>query len=435
MLLVSNVYAADKNPPAGYVDQARFNRLIDVMRRMFKRMEALEDQIKGGTSSSGSVRPEVRNELDELRNKISNLQSQLANGGKNGGKNSKASDGDVDLDNLDSSTAKNEKTGLPAPVFKVYFDLNLYSMPGGPSGGSHFTFDTFHSFLLIDVIPNPDIHFFADVNPTPKFYEMDLKANDSITFRFGKITVPFDDMNPHNIFGGRINVSRLTAGSSFLPDLFTDLGVGMDWKMINTSSLEFLAQAYVVNGFRSGGTDPITSGSAYPIFGSELSANADNNKDKSMGLRGHALLNGMLGIGMSYYTGRWTDNNVPSKRLVMYGADAQFYLGGFSIKAGQAKMKADLPSSSSSASFNRGANYVELAQRIGANNEWRPWVRGGTQNADNRIVDMNDREILGGGLGFKPGLIEWSIEHSRDMKRTPDKTNYTFTNFRVIASF
>lgn len=434
LLLVGSAQAED-SAPTGYVSQAKFNRLIDVMRRMYKRMESLEDQIaQGGSSSNGNysnVRPELRNELDELRNKIASLQSQLAAGGRKG--KGKSDDGAVDLDALDSAPSKGGKN--PLPILKVYFDLNLYSMPGGPSGGSHFTFDTFHSFILLDIIPTPDIHFFADVNPTPKFYELDLNAGSDVTFRLGKITVPFDDMNPHNIFGGRTNVSRLTPDANLLPDLFTDLGVGVDWKAINNSSLEFLAQIYAVNGFRSGGTDPVTSSSTYPTFGPEISAVADNNKDKALGARGHVLLNGTLGIGASYYTGRWSNNDVLSKSLTMIGADAQFYLGGFSVRAGQVKMSVQLPSTATVPTFTRGANYVEIMQKIGAQNEWRFWLRGGTQNLDNRIVDKNDREILGGGIGFKPNLIEWSLEHSRDMKRTPDKTNYTFTNFRVIASF
>lgn len=425
-LAASPTFAASASSDA-YVTQAKFNKLIEIMKRMHQRIKDLEEQLEAGGFDE-SAGPKIRKDLDDMRARLAQMERGL-NPAK------KTAEDEVDLDALDVE----KKAPKPGPVFKVYFDLNFYSMPGASSSSERgLTFDNFHSFVLLDVIPTPDIHFMTDVNPSPKFYELDYKTADWLTFRFGKIFIPFDDMNPHSIYGGRINVSRLSPDGNFLPDLFTDLGIGVDLKPFNSPTLELDLKFAVVNGFRSGGTDPIPgtpSSSLYPNFASELPTGPDNNRDKSYAVRAHALAGGFLGLGASYYAGRWSPSGTVSHRLSMLGFDGQIYLGKFKIRAGQATMNAKLPDTASKPDFSRGASYLEAALKLDSEEKWRIWGRAGSQNLDNRIVDKNDRAIAGGGIAFKPSLVEFSLEYSRDLKRTPDKTNYSFANFRVVASF
>ncbi len=417
------------------VTQTKFAKMIEIMKRMYQRIDEIEARMASGSgkSANSGKNSDTQTELEALRQRVAAMEAELGKGGRSSPAKTK---GDaVDLDQLDSSPTQSAVKEKAQPMFKVYFDLDFYSMPGGTTQGSGLTFDNFHSLILLDFVPTEDIHFSVDVNPSPKFYELDYQISRPVMMRFGKIWIPFDDMSPHNLFGGRTDVSRISQGDAFLPDLFTDLGVGVQIKLADSPELKLVADAYVVNGFQSGGTDPVTPNSLYPKFGPELSLGPDNNRDKAFGGRLHTLLGNALGIGGSYYTDRWTNNADPFRRLVMTGEDAQFYLGSTAFRAGAAQMTVQLPPTATQDSFKRGGTYAEISQKIGSEQHWKFLIRGGTLNLDDRIIDINDKQIGGVGLIFKPNLIEWSIEHSRDFKRLPIKGNYSFTNFRIIASF
>ena len=144
--------------------------------------------------------------------------------------------------------------GFP-PSFKVYFDLLLTYRPGV----TPITFDNFHTLLLADFIPRPDFQFSFEINPTPRYFELDYKPSQRLTLRAGRIWIPFDDMGPHNYFGGHINTSRLAqpnATSYFLPDIWADLGVGVKYDLYESSKINLTGDFYIVNGFGAGGTDP-----------------------------------------------------------------------------------------------------------------------------------------------------------------------------------
>lgn len=438
--------AVDAAPnPQGPVTQEKFNRLVALMKKMYERMEELElDLANARLQNSANAYPSASTastqELQQLRQKIAQLEAQMrarpmaaAPAAPSGG-----GEGSVNLDDLDSAPSASgggDSKGKNLPILKAYFDLNLYAFPGGPAKGSGLTFDNFHSFVLLDFVPSEDLLFFTDVSPTPTFYEINYRLASDLYLRMGKISIPFDDMDPHNIYGGQTNVSRITVGNSFLPDYFSDLGVGLRWKIFNSSDFVLDTSGYVVNGFRSGGTDPVSAGGLYPSFSSSGSG-ADNNKDKAMGGRAHALFWGTLGIGASYYAGRWTDEDVENRRLSMVGVDAQLYLTSTTtLRAGVATMNVKLPSVSPDTNYYRNGAYGEISQKFGSRDQWKFLVRGGTLNLDNRVENRDDKQIVGAKLLWKPDLLEWSIEHSEDTKTTPDKRTRKFTNFRVIASF
>jgi hypothetical protein len=429
--------------PSGPVTQEKFNRLVALMKKMYERMEELEmDLANARLQNSSQAYPSASSaELQQLRQRIAQLESQLRNkpAAMAPATSAQGGEGAVDLDDLDSAPSPTNMAKGDAsknlPILKAYFDLNLYSLPGGQAKGSGLTFDNFHSFILLDFVPSEDILFFTDVSPTPTFYEINYRLATDLYLRMGKISIPFDDMDPHNIFGGRTNVSRITVGNSFLPDYFSDLGVGLRWKIFNSADFVLDTSGYVVNGFRSGGTDPVSPGGLYPSFSSSGSG-ADNNKDKAMGGRAHALFWGTLGIGASYYAGRWTDEDVENRRLSMLGVDAQLYLTSTTtLRAGVATKNVKLPSTSPDTNYYRNGAYAEIGQKFGSRDQWNFLIRGGTLNLDNRVENRDDKQIVGAKLLWKPDLLEWSIEHSEDTKTTADKTTRKFTNFRVIASF
>lgn len=458
-LLLLLVVAALSVPPAeakpapkeDLVTAETFNRLVAVMKRMLQRINDLEAQLKQAQAQNVAPAPgqggadnAARAELLRLRKRVAQLETQLSQGGAAPGKGAGAEGGAVNLEDLDKQppppssgpTAAAASAGAQ-PLLKVYFDLDFYSEPGGNAkSNAGFTFDNFHSFVFLDVIPTEDIHFSTDIEPTPKFYEIDWRFAKPLTLRLGKIWIPFDDLTPHSIYGGMTNVSRIIVGENFLPDLFTDLGAGITWAAVDSTDLSLQIDGYVVNGFQPGGKDPVTAGSLYPAFGS-LPTGPDNNRNKSFGGRAHTLIEHTLGLGVSYYTGRWTDQDQEDKKLSMIGADAQLYVTKTTaLRGGFATMDVKLPSTSSSPNYLRNGTYAEIAQKFGGADQWTMMVRGGTLNLDDRVVDQNDKQIGGVKLLWKPNVLEWSIEYAHDFKNVPNvQKAYNFTNLRVVASF
>jgi len=318
------------------------------------------------------------------------------------------------------------------PNFKVYFDLDFVNQPGLRD----LTFDNYHSFLFFEISPTPDMQFSFDVNPSPRYYELDYMVHPKIQMRAGRIWIPWDDLSPHNIYGGRVNVSRLQAPgtAAFLPDLWTDLGVGARLTAIDSLNLSLVIDAYVVNGFHDGGSDPspITANdpTGYPSF-SDSGSTFDNNRNKAVGGRVHALLFKKLGLGASFYTGRWNNQDLDPQSLTMIGFDGQLRLGRTEFRAGLATFLVNIPG----ASFNRGGTYIELGERLGAEGKVKLLGRAGLVQLDSRVIDITDQTIGGVTLLWQPGLIQYSIETSYDFNNIVGKPSRSYSAARLVVAF
>jgi hypothetical protein len=316
---------------------------------------------------------------------------------------------------------------------KVYFDLNLYSRPGI----TDLSFENFHSFLFFEATPLKDVTFTFDVEQSPRFYEIDYQITPTLQLRAGKIWVPFDDTTPHNIYGGRVNVSKLSLqvpnGVQFLPDLWTDLGVGIKWQIRDTKNLNLVADLYTVNGFQNGGKDPTGATTPYPSFNDSALSATDNNIDKSIGARLHGIFWNRLGVGGSIFTGRWSDKSSPSYRLTITGFDAQYRLPpGTEFRLGIATMKIDLPTNGP---VLRAGSYGEIGQYLTRNHLWKLLIRGGTLQTDDRVYDANDQRLVGLTIIRRIGIVQLSLEHSNDIQKVVGKNNYSFTNLRAVFAF
>src|SRR3989344_6876291 len=93
----------------------------------------------------------------------------------------------------------------------------------------------------------------------------------------------------------------------------------------------------------------------------------------------------------------------------------------------------ELAPGASTRNYNRPGYYAEASYKLGAKRQWKLLAATGAVNGDNRIVDVNDRQITGGKLLYRPNNIEWGIEHFRDFKKIAEKDYRSFTAFRVIA--
>ncbi len=343
---------------------------------------------------------------------------------------------EVDLRAMASETPpKGNPHGAPpevgAPVFKVLFDLLLQIRPGA----NPLTFDNYHTLLLFDIIPRPELHFSFEVSPSPRYYELKYKISEKVAVRGGRIWIPFDRMSPHNTFGGFVNTSilRQPGTAAFLPDLWTDLGLGVDWKIADNPGFAFNLQFYVVNGFRDGGSDPAGEvGTRYPNF--ENAPSQDTNGDKAMGLRLSGNIGGKFGFGGSVYSGRYTNQSDVSRRITLLGADAQFTpVPGTSVAAGYLYGNVGLPSGATASSFVRGGFYAEFSQRF--LEKWRIVLRGGASQNDNRAQDPSDQTIVGGALIYDLGLVRLSFQYFRDVLNVAGKTVHEYTALRAVAMF
>jgi hypothetical protein len=396
------------------VNQEQFRQAILVLKRTVERL----DRAEGEVARLKAQGPAASSDTIDLSNMGSTPQSSVpAKGGFHG-------------------------TSVAAPTFKVYFDFDVVSRPGQEP----FSFKNYHSYLFFELIPTPTIQFSFDVEPSPKYYELDLQATPKLQVRIGKIWIPFDDLSPHNIFGGRVNTSYLatnTLGNVFLPDIWADLGVGIKYNLIDTRLLSVDLHLYVVNGFGSGGNDPFGSASApYPNFAvtGQLAGTPDNNSDKAIGGRVHATFLSGLSLGASFYTGRWTNDTgpsaEPSERVNILGLDAQLRINRAELRTGLAYMNCGLvpgTDTTGATSFSRAGAYVEGGLKFGPKQDWKVLARTGDVQLDSRGDLPSDQIIAGGTLLYKPGLIEYSVEFSHDLLDRPGKLSYNYFAGRVIV--
>lgn len=312
------------------------------------------------------------------------------------------------------------------PIFKFLFDLVFAIRPGA----NPWTFDNYHTLALVDIIPRQGFHFSFELNPTPRYYELDVDITDRLRIRAGRIWIPFDDMNPHNSFGGYINTSLLRpAGTvAFLPDIWADLGVGARFQILDTKDLSALAHLYVVNGFGAGGADPTGAATSYPDFAALPSPDA--NTDKAIGGRVQmGFLQRMLSVGASFYTGRYTPDTEGSSRILMLGLDAQVRpLSRLEARAGYTFGSVGLPAGGS---FNRAGFYAEGKYKLLEN--WFASIRLGLLQGDNRVTDANDQNLVGGRAGYEADWYQLSVQYMRDLKDVAGKRSKEFTVLRFLV--
>jgi hypothetical protein len=320
------------------------------------------------------------------------------------------------------------------PMFKFMFDFWLYNRPGV----APLTFSNVHTLALVDVTPVPELLFAFELSPTPRFYEVTYQFTPRLSVRGGRIWIPFDTIGPqqpHNLFGGLVNVSqfRQPGGSAFLPDLWTDLGLALKYRLADSAQFRWDIEGYVVNGFQTGGTDPAgLVGTRYPNF--ESAGVVDNNSDKSLGFRSQMVFLGFLNLGASGYFGRYSDPTDNYRAVAMLGVDGQMRLpSGFEIKAGYLYSQIGLVPGAGADSSRRGGLYVEAGQRF--LERFKFFLRGGTAQNDSRVVSVNDITMVGAGLVYNRAFLQLSLMYQRDLNQVAAKSSYEFMAGRAMVVF
>lgn len=330
------------------------------------------------------------------------------------------------------------------PNFKFYYDFMLKSWKGS-SSESDFTFDSYHQRLMVEFTPTPDLMFGGEILDK-KYFETDYMLTSRLQVRWGRIWIPFDDMSPHNTFGGRINTSEFRQGNetAFLPDIWADLGIGFKLTLADSSAVSSELHFYVVNGFQEArgrspvqGEDSTGTNAAYPSFDGTSGGAGDNNNDKAMGARWHGLFGRRFGLGVSVYRDVYTNKGEESRGLLILGTDLQLRpTNTTEIRLGYTTMRVSLdPTASSKDSYMRGGTYAELGQKFGTDNRWKFLLRAGSSQNDNRVVDVSDKSIVGFTLLKNFGSVEPQLTYFRDLHQVPGKIAYNYGEFRIVTVF
>lgn len=343
------------------------------------------------------------------------------------------------------------------PILVSYFDFAIVNQPGT---NDNWAFDNYHSFVFIDINPTPDLSFsFNLIGPQtfPVYYELDYRATKKLTLRAGKIFIPFDDLSmqsPHNIFGGREGLQQLmpisaTAGQpgngglTFLPSLWTELGVGLKYMLVDTAALQFEGDFTVTNGFSATNGGDLLNGNLGPNFAVYTPApNVEGQgsllerRNKSYDARLHVLISNRLGLGGSIYTGQWNDDQGPNSGpgplyLTMLGLDGQLYLArGVELRGGLAVMTVEFPEGPSQ----REGSYFELG--VDFTKRWKGLLRYGALQLDNRVPQPTDVDVLGGEVLYNPGPVQFSLQYSRDIATPSFLIGFnSYTALRMIMVF
>lgn len=334
--------------------------------------------------------------------------------------------------------------GGVVPNFKFYYDFLLRSWKGDTN--SPFTFESYHQRFLVEYTPTPDLQFMADVL-TQLYFEMDYNLSKRVQVRWGRIWIPFDDLSPHAVFGGRINTSEFFQPneSAFLPNIWADMGFGFKFTLSDNPGFSSVLHAYVVNGFQSNFQSPVAGENGvvyYPDFSGTTGATGDNNSAKAFGARWHGDVANRFGFGVSVYHDTFTPKAAPEqKNIDMIGADVQMRptvtteirLGYVNMKAGLVSQTGQPPPAKQS--FIRGGTYIELGQKFGMDDRWKFLIRAGTSQNDNRVIDVSDKTVVGATLLKNFGLIEAQLTYWRDLKQVDSKIAYNYGAFRLVSAF
>ncbi len=312
---------------------------------------------------------------------------------------------------------------IASPVFsEIPLKFHLYSDLIFHLKDSITTFDSFHNLFIAELHERGVFKFSAEINPNPRLFELQYRLNEKLTIFGGKFLIPFNHPNPHTRYGGYVISSQNigTEDKTLLPDIWSDLGIGLKYKFLEFSSWYLKLNFYVCNGFQGGGKDPL-NGEYYPDFSN--TGKEDNNSDKAVGFGLSAYFNRFMRVGFSFYTNMY---ELPL-RLYIIGLDSKvIVLKNMDLEAGYIFFHVMLPAYSS---FDRGGFYLKLNYDF-SNNFYSELMTGISQT-DSRIQDEGDKTLVGLKFGYRVKIFDFSLIGLYDLEKFSGKTKYSYFGLRA----
>ncbi|MFC1654595.1 hypothetical protein ACFL2F_02215 [Myxococcota bacterium] len=278
--------------------------------------------------------------------------------------------------------------GGPGLGVKIFADLLVEH----PVGAEKFEFTPHHQHVILQVLMTDDLMFAIHISDDPIYYELVYSITPHLRLRAGKLFVPFGTNEFHHIIGGRVDEL-----SSFLPETWTDYGVGIQHSFYDGEHLSAAYDFYVINGFQ--GVDR-------PVFGTGVTS--DNNMNKGIGARLRLDFLGHYAFIGSLYYDVWDSSD--SRILLFYSLGLELNKGFIDLPvleriglrgewsrgevqlSGQNDQQGVLEHA-----FARAGFYGELTVQLLEQLSFR--FRTGRVNPDNTVEDEGDLWV------FEPALI------------------------------
>jgi len=176
---------------------------------------------------------------------------------------------------------------------------------------SEGTFSSHHEFLLVHAQPTDKLLIELDLK-FEYYYNITYFFTPDISLQVGKMQIPFGGIEDHAMYGGKVYEDP----NGIMPNYFTDYGIALHHKVVNSGIFSAAYDLYVNNGFQD-----IQGRANFDGIG----FSHDNNDKKATGLRISSLLGGYVNVSFSGYHDYFDDDG--HNRLALWGFDAGTHMG------------------------------------------------------------------------------------------------------------
>jgi hypothetical protein len=209
----------------------------------------------------------------------------------------------------DDSAATEEMTahhGMSLQDIKQKFNLKLYldvmyEESLGDSEEYAFreteapSFSTNHTYLMLQASPTDKLRVGFDIQ-FDYFYEIEYFPAPTLSFKAGKIFLPFGDFNYHPIYGGKV----YSLDNDLFPNWLTDYGIAFGHRLLDTDRVSLNYELFVSNGFQEY--------SAGYLDMNVIGFDSDNNSEKAFGGRMKTTWFGRYNVTASGMLDHWSDD-------------------------------------------------------------------------------------------------------------------------------
>ena len=270
-----------------------------------------------------------------------------------------------------------------------------------------------HTYVFVVAQVSEEISFIIHIDTNPVFWELQYELLPGLSFKVGKIWVPFGTNEFHHIIGGRVDQQ-----SFFLPETWSDYGVAVNWVPLDTDWVNVDTTFYAVNGSQ-GNVGANAAGQEVPTVGAGAAA-SDNNYSKGLGGRAKFTLFNDYVVTPSVYFDVWDPDN--KYRLLFYSLGFEARRGFLPVpgldrlrlRGEYGRGEIELPFRNLQTDGLIGATGGFAIARVGFYGEatytlvdtLSVRLRAGRINGDNTVTNNADLWMI------EPGLL-WTIAHGK----------------------
>jgi hypothetical protein len=157
----------------------------------------------------------------------------------------------------------------------------------------------------------------------------------------------------------------------------------------------------------------------------------DNNNDKAVGFRLQGKIHTVLGLGLSFYEDRYTNQSDPDRRLFLLGVDFNWAVAKETTVAGGYLFGyVGLLPGSGQDSFERGGIYLNVTQTVAPGWKIRPSL--GQTHFDSRVDSISDQSLIGADLIRDLGWLQFYLQIYHDLNSVAGKKGYDYYGLRGV---